>query len=248
MEQINLKLDVFEGPLDLLLHLIKQLELDIYDIPIAEVTEQYMDFIHAMKTLELEVAGEYLVMAATLMSIKSQMLLPKPELEYDYEEEVGEDPRDALVQQLLEYRKYKYAATVLSEKEAERSLFYTKAPMDLSDYEEELPPLPANQLNTIDLFLALHDVLQRKKNNQPIETTVSSDSVTIEDKVKQIRARIETMSTQESLSLDSLFSRYTKDEMITTFMALLELMKNGIAVASQSDTYGPIVITKGAAK
>lgn len=248
MEQINLKLDVFEGPLDLLLHLIKQLELDIYDIPIAEVTEQYMDFIHAMKTLELEVAGEYLVMAATLMSIKSQMLLPKPELEYDYEEEVGEDPRDALVQQLLEYRKYKYAATVLSEKEAERSLFYTKAPMDLSDYEEELPPLPANQLNTIDLFLALHDVLQRKKNNQPVETTVSSDSVTIEDKVKQIRARIETMSTQESLSLDSLFSRYTKDEMITTFMALLELMKNGIAVASQSDTYGPIVITKGAAK
>lgn len=248
MEQINLKLDVFEGPLDLLLHLIKQLELDIYDIPIAEVTEQYMDFIHAMKTLELEVAGEYLVMAATLMSIKSQMLLPKPELEYDYEEEVGEDPRDALVQQLLEYRKYKYAATVLSEKEAERSLFYTKAPMDLSDYEEELPPLPANQLNTIDLFLALHDVLQRKKNNQPIETTVSSDSVTIEDKVKQIRARIDAMSTQESLSLDSLFSRYTKDEMITTFMALLELMKNGIAVASQSDTYGPIVITKGAAK
>lgn len=248
MEQINLKLDVFEGPLDLLLHLIKQLELDIYDIPIAEVTEQYMDFIHAMKTLELEVAGEYLVMAATLMSIKSQMLLPKPELEYDYEEEVGEDPRDALVQQLLEYRKYKYAATVLSEKEAERSLFYTKAPMDLSDYEEELPPLPANQLNTIDLFLALHDVLQRKKNNQSIETTVSSDSVTIEDKVKQIRARIDAMSTQESLSLDSLFSRYTKDEMITTFMALLELMKNGIAVASQSDTYGPIVITKGAAK
>ncbi|EOH88652.1 segregation/condensation protein A [Enterococcus pallens] len=248
MEQINLKLDVFEGPLDLLLHLIKQLELDIYDIPIAEVTEQYMDFIHAMKTLELEVAGEYLVMAATLMSIKSQMLLPKPELEYDYEEEVGEDPRDALVQQLLEYRKYKYAATVLSEKEAERSLFYTKAPMDLSDYEEELPPLPANQLNTIDLFLALHDVLQRKKNNQPIETTVSSDSITIEDKVKQIRARIDAMSTQESLSLDSLFSRYTKDEMITTFMALLELMKTGIAVASQSDTYGPIVITKGAAK
>ncbi|MGG5331814.1 segregation/condensation protein A [Enterococcus sp. AZ163] len=248
MEQINLKLDVFEGPLDLLLHLIKQLELDIYDIPIAEVTEQYMDFIHAMKTLELELAGEYLVMAATLMSIKSQMLLPKAELDYDYEEEVGEDPRDALVQQLLEYRKYKYAASVLSEKEAERSLFYTKAPMDLSDYEEELPPLPDNQLNTIDLFLALHDVLQRKKNNQPIETTVSSDSVTIEDKVKQIHARIEAMKTQESLSLDSLFSRYTKDEMITTFMALLELMKNGIAVVSQIDTYGPIVITKGAAK
>lgn len=246
MEQINLKLDVFEGPLDLLLHLIKQLELDIYDIPIAKVTEQYMDFIHAMKTLELEVAGEYLVMAATLMSIKSQMLLPKPELDYEYEEEIGEDPREALVQQLLEYRKYKYAASVLSEKEAERSLFYTKAPMDLSDYEEELPPLPINQLNTIDLFLALHDVLQRKKNNQPIETTVSGESITIEEKVKQIHARIDSLGVEESLSLDSLFSRPTKDEMITTFMALLELMKTGVAVACQDDTYGPIVITKGA--
>ncbi len=248
MEQINLKLDVFEGPLDLLLHLIKQLELDIYDIPIAKVTEQYMDFIHAMKTLELEVAGEYLVMAATLMSIKSQMLLPKPELDYEYEEEVGEDPREALVQQLLEYRKYKYAASVLSEKEAERSLFYTKAPMDLSDYEEELPPLPINQLNTIDLFLALHDVLQRKKNNQPIETTVSGESITIEEKVKQIHARIDSLGVEESLSLDSLFSRFTKDEMITTFMALLELMKTGVAMACQDDTYGPIVITKGATK
>ncbi|MBO1306753.1 segregation/condensation protein A [Enterococcus sp. 669A] len=248
MEQINLKLDVFEGPLDLLLHLIKQLELDIYDIPIAKVTEQYMDFIHAMKTLELEVAGEYLVMAATLMSIKSQMLLPKPELDYEYEEEVGEDPREALVQQLLEYRKYKYAASVLSEKEAERSLFYTKAPMDLSDYEEELPPLPINQLNTIDLFLALHDVLQRKKNNQPIETTVSGESITIEEKVKQIHARIDSLGVEESLSLDSLFSRPTKDEMITTFMALLELMKTGVAIACQDDTYGPIVITKGATK
>ena len=107
METISLKLDVFEGPLDLLLHLIQQLEIDIYDIPIAAVTEQYMNFIHAMKTLELEVAGEYLVMAATLMSIKSQMLLPKPEVAFEYDDEEGEDPRDALVQQLLEYRKYK---------------------------------------------------------------------------------------------------------------------------------------------
>ena len=135
METISLKLDVFEGPLDLLLHLIQQLEIDIYDIPIAAVTEQYMNFIHAMKTLELEVAGEYLVMAATLMSIKSQMLLPKPEVAFEYDDEEGEDPRDALVQQLLEYRKYKYAASVLSEKEEERSLFHTKAPMDLSEYE-----------------------------------------------------------------------------------------------------------------
>ncbi len=245
MEEISLKLDVFEGPLDLLLHLIQQLEIDIYDIPIAAVTEQYMNFIHAMKTLELEVAGEYLVMAATLMSIKSQMLLPKPELDFDYEDEEGEDPREALVQQLLEYRKYKYAASVLSEKEQERSLFFTKAPMDLSDYEEEIFPLPKNQLNTIDLFLALHDVLQRKKRNQPIETTVATESITIDQKVVEIGNRLNVLPEGKGLSLESLFVQYTKDEMITTFMALLELMKKGLAVATQEETYAPIVIFKG---
>ncbi|AXG37876.1 segregation/condensation protein A [Enterococcus gilvus] len=245
MEEISLKLDVFEGPLDLLLHLIQQLEIDIYDIPIAAVTEQYMNFIHAMKTLELEVAGEYLVMAATLMSIKSQMLLPKPELDFDYEDEEFEDPREALVQQLLEYRKYKYAASVLSEKEQERSLFFTKAPMDLSDYEEEILPLPKNQLNTIDLFLALHDVLQRKKRNQPIETTVATESITIDQKVVEIGNRLNVLPEGKGLFLESLFVQYTKDEMITTFMALLELMKKGLAVATQEETYAPIVIFKG---
>ena len=132
LQEINLKLDVFEGPLDLLLHLIQKLEIDIYDIPITAVTEQYMSYIHAMQTLELEVAGEYLVMAATLMAIKSQMLLPKQELEIIDDENFfeEEDPREALVAQLLEYRKFKYAATVLHEKEEERKLYYTKEPMD----------------------------------------------------------------------------------------------------------------------
>ena len=110
MEEINIKLDVFEGPLDLLLHLIQKLEIDVYDIPIAAITEQYMQYIHAMKSLELEVAGEYLVMAATLMAIKSQMLLPKQEILIEENDPYEEDPRDMLVAQLLEYRKYKYAA------------------------------------------------------------------------------------------------------------------------------------------
>ncbi|MDT2613754.1 segregation/condensation protein A [Enterococcus dongliensis] len=245
METISLKLDVFEGPLDLLLHLIQQLEIDIYDIPIADVTGQYLNFIHAMKTLELEVAGEYLVMAATLMSIKSQMLLPKPELEFDYVDDEGEDPRDALVQQLLEYRKYKYAASVLSEKEQERSLFYTKAPMDLSEYEEEIPPLPKNQLNTIDLFLALHDVLKRKRQEEPVETTIVNESITVDQKVSEIDQRLAGLSEDKGLPLEALLVQYTKDELITTFMALLELMKKGRALAAQTETYAPILIYKG---
>ena len=127
MQEINLKLDVFEGPLDLLLHLIQKLEIDIYDIPITAVTEQYMSYIHAMQTLELEVAGEYLVMAATLMAIKVRCCFQNKSLKSlmmkIFEEE---DPREALVAQLLEYRKFKYAATVLHEKEEERKLYIQK--------------------------------------------------------------------------------------------------------------------------
>lgn len=131
LTEINIKLDVFEGPLDLLLHLIQQMEIDIYDIPIATITEQYMNYIHTMKTLELAVAGEYLVMAATLMAIKSKTLLPIQEFVTDDEELWEEDPREELVTQLLEYRKYKYAAEKLTEKAEERSLYYTKDPMNI---------------------------------------------------------------------------------------------------------------------
>ena len=122
MKELNVKLEIFEGPLDLLLHLIKTLEIDIYDIPISEITEQYMIYIRSMKELDLELAGEYIVMAATLMAIKSKTLLPKVELEYNDDSEFLDeiDPREQLVAQLLEYRKYKYAAGVLKEKETER--------------------------------------------------------------------------------------------------------------------------------
>lgn len=244
MQEINLKLDVFEGPLDLLLHLIKKLEIDIYDIPIAAVTEQYMSYIHAMTTLELEVAGEYLVMAATLMAIKSQMLLPKQELEIIDDEGIpeGEDPREALVTQLLEYRKYKYAATLLHEKESERSLYYTKEPMDVDAYKEENPLLAPNQINTIDLFLAFHAMLEKKKSRQPMETTVASDDVSIEEKISVISDKMCQMKKGVAVAFDDFFSSYSKQEIVTTFMALLELMKTGDIHVQQEDNYGTILL------
>lgn len=117
MVEMNFKVDAFEGPLDLLLHLIGQLEVDIYDIPMAEITDQYMEFVHTMQEMELDVASEYLVMAATLLAIKSKMLLPKQELEIDYDTlEEEEDPRDALVEKLMEYKRFKEAAKELKEK------------------------------------------------------------------------------------------------------------------------------------
>lgn len=241
MEEIKIKLDVFEGPLDLLLHLIQKLEIDIYDIPIAAVTEQYMSYIHAMSTLELEVAGEYLVMAATLMAIKSQMLLPKQEVTLETEE-YEEDPRDALVTQLLEYRKFKYAAELLSEKEEERSQYYTKEPMDVDDYKEENPLLPAHQITTIDLFLAFHQMLEKRKKRQVVETTITSDENTIEEKMAEIQASLLQLTTKKGRRLSSYFLTYSKSEIVTTFMALLELMKNHQLQVTQTENYGEIML------
>lgn len=241
MEELKVKLDVFEGPLDLLLHLIKQLEIDIYDIPITEITEQYMGYIHTMQTLQLEVAGEYIVMAATLMAIKSQMLLPKQELEVEEVYEDGDDPREALVSQLLEYRKFKYAAEVLSEKAEERSLYYTKDPMDITPYKETQAQPLTQQLNSIDLFLAFHHMLEKRKKNQPLETTITSDAVSIEDKMSMICKKL-AKTPKTGQSFESFFTSYNKSEIVTTFMALLELMKNGSIRVEQETNYSEIIL------
>jgi segregation and condensation protein A len=191
MKELNVKLEIFEGPLDLLLHLIKTLEIDIYDIPISEITEQYMYYIRSMKELDLELAGEYIVMAATLMSIKSKTLLPKVEvelLESDYEDEI--DPREQLVAQLLEYRKFKYAASILKEKEVERGKFYTKEATNLDEYKDLVAPLAPNEVTTIDLFLAFSDILNRRKDLEPMETTIVSEEFSIDDKIDEIMNRV----------------------------------------------------------
>ncbi|MGX7029948.1 segregation/condensation protein A [Vagococcus zengguangii] len=243
MVELNLKLEVFEGPLDLLLHLIKTLEVDIYDIPIAQITSQYMKFIHSMKELQLEVAGEYMVMAATLMSIKSKMLLPKQELIFNDDDLMAEeDPRDALVAQLLEYRKFKYAAGVLKEKEQQRGDYYSKGPMDLDHYQEEIPELEPDQVTTIDLFFAFHDVLERRKHKIKQETTIKPDKNSIEAQMNWIENQIKSADKTRGLSFDSLFQTYTRSEIVTTFMAMLELIKKKSIIARQAEPYAPILL------
>lgn len=249
METINLKLDVFEGPLDLLLHLIKQLKIDIYDIPIAEITKQYMSYIHTMQTLELDVAGEYIVMASTLMAIKSQMLLPTETYEGDYDEELDEgvDPREGLVQQLLEYRKFKFAATILQEKEEERSQYFTKEPMNVEEFKEESQELSPTQYNTIDLFLAFHQMLEKKKKKQPMQTTIEAEDISIDERMGQIvyhlREVILESGSNQGVPFDSFFEEnHSKSEIVTTFMALLELMKKKQIYIKQETNYDPIYL------
>lgn len=237
--EINIKLDIFEGPLDLLLHLIQQMEIDIYDIPIATITEQYMSYIHTMKTLELAVAGEYLVMAATLMAIKSKTLLPVQEaiIEDEYWEE---DPRDELVNQLLEYRKYKYAAEQLTEKAQERSLYYTKEPVAVDDLIGQEKPLKRGQVKKIDLFRAMEKILERKKFSEKVEKTITPDDTTIEERIIFIEERLKQH--HKGCSFESFFETPSKTEVVTTFMALLEMMKNGQIVAQQEGNYETIML------
>lgn len=240
MEELKIKLDVFEGPLDLLLHLIKTLEIDIYDIPIAEITEQYMAYIRSMQLLDLEVAGEYIVMAATLMSIKSKMLLPQVAVNFDDDEIYEEDPREKLVNQLLEYRKFKYAATILKEREEEREGFFTKEATNLDEYRDEVPKMKPNEVTIIDLFLAFHDVVNRKELQEPIEVNVTSDTYTIEDKMNELLTTISLLDKHETIDFVSLFKMRTKTEVVTTFMAMLELMKDGKIRAYQENINEPI--------
>ncbi|MGM9903043.1 segregation/condensation protein A [Enterococcus hirae] len=240
MAEIEIKLDIFEGPLDLLLHLIQQMEIDIYDIPIATITEQYMNYIHTMKTLELSVAGEYLVMAATLMAIKSKTLLPVQETFIEEDEFWEEDPREELVNQLLEYRKFKYAAEKLSEKAEERSLYYTKEPSAIDDILGKEKPLKRGQVKKIDLFQAMQKILERKKFAKKEEKTITPDEATIEDRMSFIRKKLKHHG--EGCSFDSFFETPSKNEVVTTFIALLELMKNGQILAQQENNYEPIML------
>lgn len=245
MDELKLKLSVFEGPLDLLLHLIKTLEIDIYDIPIADITEQYLAYIHTMQTLALDVAGDYLIMAATLMAIKSKMLLPKQELEMSAEDEIteeGEDPRAALVAQLLEYRKFKYAAELLKDREEERSLYFTKEPVDLSSFKKQVVPLDPNEMTPIDLFLAFHDMLERKRQHSPQETTIAADVVSVEEKIELIKIQLSHLGPKQSLLFDDLFVSHQRSEIIATFMAMLELVKNGDVKITQAERTAPIFL------
>lgn len=159
----EVKLDAFEGPLDLLLHLINQYEIDIYDIPMAQITKQYMEYIHTMQQLELNIASEYLVMASTLVAIKSQMLLPKQEIIEDNEmEEYAEDPREELMQRLIEYRKYKEAAERLKEKEVEANQIFTRPPTVFDELTFEKQPVVQGDVSIYDMLGALGKMFERK--------------------------------------------------------------------------------------
>jgi len=230
----------FEGPLDLLLHLIKKNEVNIHDIPIALITQQYLDAIGLMQELDLDIAGDYLVMAATLIHIKSKMLLPRPETAAGVEGE-EEDPRDALVRRLLEHQKFKAAAELLHEREEVRSAQWQRpdgrvAQLAGEGYEPEL------EVDLFSLLTAFQAVVQRAKHRPAVY--LPSEQLSVEARIEQLLARL---SENVACGFDELFAdAHDRGGLIVTFLALLEMIRLKLVRVFQSGSFGPIRVYKRA--
>jgi len=230
----EVKLDIFEGPLDLLLYLIRKNELDIYNIPMALITEQYLEHLEMMKALNLDLAGEYLVLAATLIHIKSRMLLPVEEGPAGPEEE--QDPRAELVRQLLEYQAFKEAALSLDRRRMlDRDVFKRVVPVD------EVPDEPEEAMMEVSLFElieAFKQVVGRLDKEDLLE--IDTERISLSDRINEI---LEELEREKSLSFtDLLKAGRTRKSIIYTLLAILELMKMRVVRAFQSDPFGPIRI------
>jgi len=236
------KLESFEGPLDLLLHLIDKAEIDIHEISISEITDQYMMYLGAMQELELDVTSEFLVMAATLLAMKSKQLLPKPPVIEDFEDswmDDGLDPRDELIQKLVEYRKFKMIAEQLREKEHERSLVYTKEPEDLTPYMPKVQENPVKGLHVSDLILAFQKALRRAARRNVI-STVKRDEISVKDRIRDIA---ELLKDHSMVRFSRLIRReMDRHEIVVTFLAILELMKMKQISCFQNRLFDDIVI------
>ena len=241
---IDVKLQVFEGPLDLLLHLIEKNQVNIYDIPIVTITEQYLEYLGEMQRQDLDVMSEFLVMAATLINIKAKMLLPK-EAE---EEEEEEDPRAELVRRLLEYKMYKYAATELKDMEldAAGSIYRSPAiPKEVAEYREEIDPVELCDGLTLNRLNEIFQMVMKKQVEKidPIRSkfgTIEREEISIEERMDTIRDQVKGL---KGISFRTLLEiQASKINVIVTFMAILELMKVGAITVRQDGLFDDIMI------
>lgn len=240
LDAMRIRLQAFEGPLDLLLHLINRNEVDIYDIPIALITQQYLEYLALMEELNLDVASEFLVMAATLIYIKSKMLLPRPETAAGDPTE-PEDPRDALVRQLIEHQRFKAAAELLHERETLRGAQWTRPDARLQaiagdEYEPEV------EVDLFSLLAAFKHVLERARERPPLP--LPGEQISIEARIEQMLARL---SETEACGFDELFDDVaTRADLIVTFLALLEMIRLKLVRVFQTGGLGPIRIYRRA--
>lgn len=233
----KIKLEMFEGPLDLLLHLIEKQEIDIYDIPIAKITDQYLSYLRAMEQLDLQIASEFLVMGATLLAIKAEMLLPRLAVTED-EHDPAPDPREELVVKLIEYQKYKKVVEKLRNLELENHKIYTH-PFDIGSFLANRPPVnPLNNVSPWDLLAMYKRALEAAATPAPVHE-VLQETATVSSQMKMIIEKLQCYPEGAEFS-EFLPAKASTSLIVVTFLAILELLKTGKIQVFQQINFGKI--------
>ena len=232
--EYRIKINEFEGPLDLLLHLIKESAIDIYDIKISEITKQYLDYIKAMEEMNLSIASEYLVMASELIELKSKMLLPKNEEEF---EDDYESPEETLIRKLLDYKNYKDITKTFKELEQERFNFYTKLPSNIDEYQDEDNICESRDISL--LLDAFAKFIERSEEQKPLHTKITTKEISLKDRIDSIR---KILKTKKRIIFTELFEQTNKEYLIVTFLSILQMAKDQELEIEQEDLYQDIFI------
>lgn len=233
--EVEFKINDFEGPLDLLLHLIKESKMDIMNIEIVSITKQYFDFLNEQEKMNLEISSEYLVLASELLEIKSRMLLPNSKSEDEEDEEL--DPREELVNRLLEYQAYKDITKLLHEKEELRRDIYTKSPENIKNYIDETQEIKVD-VSLDDLISAFQKYYQRKIESKPLKTKVTVNEISVSSRRHDIK---NLLKTKRRVSFFELFTVVSKEYVVATFLAVLEMAKEKEITITQKDTFDDII-------
>ena len=232
--EYKVNIDKFDGPLDLLLYLIKEQDIDIFEISLDEITKQYLSYIDAMRNLNLDIASEYLVMAAELTFIKSKTLLPKTKDEEEFEE----DPKQELINRLLEYKRYKEVTGVFKNLESNRKDIYTKEPCNLEGFIDE-EVVYVDEMEVSELLNCFQRFLERKIKEKPLNTKITQKEYSVSKRSSEI---LSVIKTKKNVSFDELFDVFTKDYFVVTFLSILDLAKKQSVTIEQKDNFSNIYL------
>ena len=234
----NFLIGDFEGPLDLLLHLIKKSKMEIFDIEISEITNQYIKYIEDMSEMNLDIASEYLVMAAELVEMKSKKLLPSKDEEKNNEDEIN--PEEELKRRLTEYKKYKESTNIFRNLEENRSSYYTKAPESLKKYSEEKLENDGS-VGVFDLLDAFQKILERQEFNKPLNTKITRKELSVKERVAKIR---DVLKIKRKVNFIELFDDFSKPYVVVTFLSVLEMAKNKEITIKQENNFSDIYLER----
>ena len=227
----------FEGPLDLLLHLIKKSKMEIFDIEISEITNQYLSYINEMTEMNLDIASEYLVMAAELIEMKSRKILGTKDEETEEEEE---NPEEVLKKRLIEYKKYKESTEIFRNLEETRSFYFTKAPESLKNYSAEKLENDGS-VGVMDLLDAFQKLLERQQFNKPVNTKIARKELSVKERVVKIR---DMLKVKKKISFVELFDDFSKPYVVVTFLSVLEMAKNKEITLRQDNNFSDIYLER----